>query len=444
MHPIEVFALDAGMNRVTGTIPYTSLIWKRRYYEVGQFSMDIPRDAYSDEWAYLYTADRSETGIIQQVSFSDSTESITGKETVTLSGFFLESLLNRKTFLLEDAERSEWNKTPLSDLSTPHDNVVWCAKWVEIMMSEYMTVQPLTITGQKKVLEPSMKRLGDFVYSELQTVGASFRVFYDFESDTMTCEFWRGLDRTQSQNVNNFAVFSDTWGTMADYKALTDDSNYRNKCYVLYEYDVPSRWRANGAPYAEPLYDWEEITVEKEVFALSDTLKQNPIGVVEVQEMVQTLVGYNVPYRTMRGYRVYRIDDGLPDMETVLDKRSDTPSFDDEWTHGEIRVDEELKAPAGLKAKYDALPNTYGDAGKAFIEENYPIVTNLDTGTLSQDDYMTVWDLGDKVDCIIDTLGIEREARIIGVDESYSAGKSVIRPMIGDEVKSNSQRARLL
>lgn len=440
MQPIEVFALDAGMNRVTGTIPYTSLIWKRRYYEVGEFSMDIPRDAYSDEWAYLYTADRSETGIIQQVSFSDSKESITGKETVTLSGFFLESLLNRKTFLLEDAERSEWNKTPLSDLSTPQDNVAWCAKWVEIMMSEYMTVQPLTITGQNKVLEPSMKRLGDFVYSELQTVGASFRVFYDFESDTMTCEFWRGLDRTQSQNENPFAVFSDTWGTMTEYKALTDDSNYRNKCYVLFEYDVPTRWQANGAPYYEPLYDWEQITVQKDVYNLNGEV----IGFVEVQEMVQTLVGYNVPYKTVRGYHVFRIDDGLPDMETVLDKRDDTPSFDEEWTHGEINLNEELKVPAGLKAKYDALPNTYGDEGKAYIEENYPVVTNLDTGTLSPDAYLSDWDLGDKVDCIVDTLGIEREARIIGVDESYSAGKSVIRPMIGDEVKSNSQRARLL
>lgn len=440
MQPLEVFALDADMNRCTGVIPYTSLIWKRRYYECGEFSIDLPPNVYSDEWKYIYTADRPETGIIQKVVFTDAKSSITKKDTVTVSGFFLESLLNRKTFLVEDSERTEWNKTPLSDLSTPHDNVAWCAKWVEIMMAEYMTVQPLTITGQQKVLEPSMKRLGDFVYSELQTVGASFRVFYDFESDTMTCEFWRGLDRTQSQNVNPFAVFSDTWGTMADYKALTDDSNYRNKCYVLYEYDVPSRWQSNGAPYYERLYDWEQVTVEKDVYNPEGT---EVIGTVEVQEMVQTLVGYNVPYRTMRGYQVFRINDGLPDMETVLDKRNDTPSFDEEWTHGEIRLTEELKAPAGLKAKYDALPNTFGDEGKAFINENYPVVTNLDTGTLSQDDYLTDWDIGDRVDVIVDSLGIEHEARIIGVDESYAAGDAKIRPTIGDEIKSATQRARL-
>lgn len=440
MYPLEIFALDANMNRCTGVIPYTSLIWKRRYYECGEFSIDLPPDVYSDDWKYIYTADRPETGIIQKVVFTDAKSSITKKDTVTISGFFLESLLNRKTFLVEDSERTEWNRTPLSDLSTPHDNVAWCAKWVEIMMSEYMTVQPLAITGQQKVLEPSMKRLGDFVYSELQTVGASFRVFYDFEADTMTCEFWRGLDRTQSQNVNQFAVFSDTWGTMEDYKALTDDSNYRNKCYVLYEYDVPSRWQSNGAPYYESLYDWEQVTVEKDVYNPDGT---EVIGTVEVQEMVQTLVGYNVPYRTMRGYHVFRIDDGLPDMETVLDKRNDTPSFDEEWTHGEIRVNEELKAPAGLKSKYDALPNTFGDEGKAFINENYPIVTNLDTGTLSQDDYLANWDIGDRVDVIVDSLGIEHEARIIGVDESYAAGKSDIRPTIGDEIKSSMQRARL-
>lgn len=440
--PIEVFALDKDMNRCTGTIPYTSLIWKRRYYESGEFSMDVAKSVYDSNWAYIYTADRPETGIISKVQFSDSETSIMGEDTVTVSGFFLESLLNRKTFLAEDAEKAEWNKTPLSDLSVPHDNVEFCAKWVEIMMAEYdFAIKPLAITGESKVLEPSLKLLGDFVFGELQTVGASFRVYYDFETNKMTCEFWRGLDRTQSQSVNTFAVFSDTWGTMNAYTATEDDSNYRNKCYVLFEYEAPDAWQANGAPYVETLYDWEEVEVDKDVY---NPEKTEVIGVVTVKEMVQVVSGYNIPYHTVRGYHVARLTDGKPDIETVLDKRSEKPSFDEEWTHGEVSDLADLKAPAGLKAKYDALPSTYDASGKGYLSENYPSVSNLDTGTLAQDDYMRSWDLGDKVDTAVDSLGIQGEARIIGVDESYSAGKPVVRPVIGDEIQTLVRRARLL
>ena len=42
-----------------------------------------------------------------------------------------------------------------------------------------------------------------------------------------------------------WAVFSDTWGTLYDYAASHDVSNYRNLAYVLYEYDEPV-WDESG------------------------------------------------------------------------------------------------------------------------------------------------------------------------------------------------------
>ena len=70
--PLEVFAIDAAMNRSTGSIPYTSLIWTRRYTKPGQFEMVVPADIYDSSWAYICCDDRPETGIVQKVEFSDT------------------------------------------------------------------------------------------------------------------------------------------------------------------------------------------------------------------------------------------------------------------------------------------------------------------------------------------------------------------------------------
>lgn len=101
--PLEVFALDSDMNRMTGSIPYTSLIWDRCYYEPGQFSMTVRSDLYDQDWAFIYCEDRPETGMVQKVEYEDSGDS-GGGDTITISGFFLEAMLGWTTFLVEQAE----------------------------------------------------------------------------------------------------------------------------------------------------------------------------------------------------------------------------------------------------------------------------------------------------------------------------------------------------
>ncbi|HNW87680.1 MAG TPA: hypothetical protein PKJ47_12170 [Candidatus Limiplasma sp.] len=46
---------------------------------------------------------------------------------------------------------------------------------------------------------------------------------------------WQGLDRTQSQNVNPYAVFSQSFGTVDSLTLTRDSSAYRNGAVVLYE-----------------------------------------------------------------------------------------------------------------------------------------------------------------------------------------------------------------
>ena len=55
------------------------------------------------------------------------------------------------------------------------------------------------------------------------------------------------------------------------------------------------------------------------------------------------------------------------------------------------------------------------------------MVIDLDTGTLSQSDYLTGWDLGDKVDMAVTSLGLSMEARITEVVETYDKDGGTVR-----------------
>ena len=73
-------------------IKYINLQWTRRYYEPGEFSVQLPASEYVSDAVYLYTKDRPEVGIIQKREYADGYDG----EVMQLSGFFYEYKLNDK------------------------------------------------------------------------------------------------------------------------------------------------------------------------------------------------------------------------------------------------------------------------------------------------------------------------------------------------------------
>lgn len=593
LRPLEVFAVDANMNRASGTIPYTSLTWSRRYHECGQFSMVVPANVYDPSWAYVYADARPETGIVQKVEYSDTAHTPDGVDTVTVSGFFLECFLNRLTFLVEQPEeqtieiqipepktpgimrkdmptvyrdpdtgkymyqnaegdlvtedgvqvdgradyeevrttftgmtevnstwgalptdklasnynfktedgkitlvswygqertydivmeddrgnvyyktpgypgeggyaicianacatrsavsgyysqkrawdaaggvryetitvKGPWQRTDTMEPITESDSVDQLFKWLQTFFGSTFKYEEPEFEGVVKTLDPSLQRMGDFAYSVLQEVGASLRVVYGFENDTLVLEAYKGKDRTQEQTELPWTVFSDTWGTIYDYTASRDTSNYRNTCYVLYSYDQPKSFDSDGTPHLTELYDSNET--------------DHPSG-------------WKVEYETKRGYQTASIkgDDGSePTIECYLDLRESggVPACDSEWSRDEYRYDAaqpDYGRPtfSAMKAQYDEWPDALTAKGVAELQQSYGVVTNLDTGTVVTSGYMADWDLGDVVEFGVSTVGLMSQARIVGVDEVYESGRADIRITVGDELLTDLKKQSL-
>ena len=236
-----------------------------------------------------------------------------------------------------------------------------------------------------------------------------------------------------------WAVFSDTWGTISGYTATRDESAYKNTCYVLYDYDEPESFDDDGKP----------------VYTSSKTIGNTITSV--------TSISVSIPYKRNRGFFTERVgDEDEPAIETYLDLRDEKPTCDNQWSRepqteeydepitqdeANQKIEELAKKlystddegyTTDMKSVYDAFEQGLHGRGTQLLNEEYPVLTNLDTGTVNTDGYLKNWDLGDRVDFGVSTIGLRETGRIIKVEEVYeSNGGSVdhsIHIEIGDSL----------
>ena len=221
---IEIYALGADFEILAVCVPYTNLQWNRRYYEAGEFSMQVARDRYDPSWRYIWSPSRPEVGMVQKVAYSG--EGLAG--TVQVSGFFAEKMLDDRVcfprYVGDEPTTEEACRAIFSKFAG------------DLPISLGSANAPLV--GDRTRSDFSDDELGSKLYSILETREASCRVRYDFERNELLFEVWQGLDRTQGQSENPWAVFSTAWGNLSGESVSYDESAYRNVCIVpAYEGD---------------------------------------------------------------------------------------------------------------------------------------------------------------------------------------------------------------
>lgn len=212
---MEIRALDKEFALIGySKMKYFDLAWDRKYYETGQFSVQIKAADYSPDMAYIYTSERPELGMIQCVEYSDD------NYMAVISGFFYEKKFADKI---------------VYPVFNGYGNPATLAR---IMITSYKSDIPkvslgtYTDDGEKIQKQETGGELETVVQTLLQTEEKAMRCRYDYLADVVYVDIWKGLDRTQSQAANNFVTFSKGFRNIRNVKTKDDDSNFKNYAVV--------------------------------------------------------------------------------------------------------------------------------------------------------------------------------------------------------------------
>ena len=184
--------------------------WDRKYYETGKFTLQIAASDYDPAMAYVYSNDRPELGIVEQLKYTDD------DGMVVLSGFFAERILNRRCIypmLKQSSTRSKFCADAVE--AYPVDGV-------DIVIDTYDN------TGDVATRQETGGQLDEVCHTMLQAEEKAYRCYVDYETGKLHFQIYQGVDRTQSQSENNFVVFSPAWRNMKKLNVTSDNSNYYN------------------------------------------------------------------------------------------------------------------------------------------------------------------------------------------------------------------------
>lgn len=253
---VSIYALNKDFEVITVAVPYNNLQWTRKYYEAGEFSMQVPLSAYSSDWKYIGTSDRPEIGMVQKIETSGVNDTH-----VQVSGFFCEKMLDDKTVYPRYKTDAAKTETAVRDIFSKYKD--------DLPIILAPANNPLL--GNRTQLDFSDDQLGEKLYSMLEDRELSYRVLYDYEKENLTFGVWQGVDRTESNGKNGYQTFSIEYGNIAELEAVFDDSGYKNYAIIPCNSDEDGKEqeviyvdKSNGGYKREIVFDMRSKRPEKE------------------------------------------------------------------------------------------------------------------------------------------------------------------------------------
>lgn len=200
-------SLDENFELLDDLTECIMLIWERRYYECGEFTLTIPTYKFDNKMRYLYSDKHIETGIINAIDVKD--------DITTISGFFLEKILDDKIIF------------PVFNFS---GNIEQCARDMILKYKEdipKLKLGNLLNLGSDVSVQETGEELGKRIYTLYKTQELGYRLNYDYFDDIIYFESYEGVQRQAS--------FSKRLNNIMESSLISDDSNFKNFAVVAGE-----------------------------------------------------------------------------------------------------------------------------------------------------------------------------------------------------------------
>lgn len=253
---MELLLLDKDF-QICGLIDdFSSLIWNRKYYECGNFNLQIGIKYWEQfkNAMYVYSKDFTETGILETLNRKTTMQ---GTE-IQRSGRFLESMLADKVINTTQSFRNQTTEDIVRSL------VNTFAINAGVRSIPNLTLGERKGLGRKRTMQITGDNLLDKIYKLCKEDELSIRLWYDFDNNKLVFEVWQGLDRRDTQNENTWAIFSRNFENIVEDEYSTDETQYRNFAYVMGEVEEEVGTDSDGMP----------ITTKRRVDVTVDRIKQ--------------------------------------------------------------------------------------------------------------------------------------------------------------------------
>lgn len=233
---MDLYVLDKTFKPIAIIDSASSVIWADRYYDTGDFEIYIPAsyknlEIFQEEY-YVKRMDSKMVGIIEKITL---TTDIENGDYLTVSGRCLKSIVGRRII---------WNQTNLSGKveailrQLVNDNIINPADSArKIPGVKLGPVRGFTETAE---IQATGENLLDKIVEICKAAEIGWRVFLD-EENWLVIDYYRGENRSYSQDANPYVVFSPTFDNLLTTETIRDVTTFKNAALVAGEGEGTAR-----------------------------------------------------------------------------------------------------------------------------------------------------------------------------------------------------------
>lgn len=279
---LELTVLNPDFTKAGVVDGYVSLMWARRYYDIGAFDMKI--EATTDNINLLkrgnYLTRPDDYSIMRIEALEIDTASEDGNFLI-VGGFDCQKILSQRiiwtlnTFLTGTAEehiRALVTDSIINPSSSPDPSTYLPAN----RRIDNFQLKPFRDLTQDSVIEQTTyNNLAQFISDTCKIYGWGWKVTY--ENGIFYLDLYKGTDRSEGSGVSKPVIFSPQFETLSNSKYTLDASNYKNTILIGGEGDGASRkFRmigelAKGLDRFEDFVDAKSISSNTEGGQMSQT-----------------------------------------------------------------------------------------------------------------------------------------------------------------------------
>lgn len=316
---MDLYVLDESYNKIAIIDDYDSLIWAKRYYDFGDCELYVnARTEYLDTLKKGHFLMRSDDDMVCRI---DTIELDTNQEEgdyLIIPGKDCRSIL---------AQRIVWFQTNFSGTVENYirrlitDNIVSPSvdyrKIDNFILGNSIGLTD-TITEQvtfKPLDEKIIELCKTYQYGSSVTLDSNNRFVFNL---------YKGIDRSYSQTVNDYVVFSPEFDNIISSKYVTDSSNIKNAVLVAGEGEGVERTRysmgtSSGLDRYELFVDAKDLsskTEEGETIDYAQALRSRGLEALAEYGAVESFEGEVEPNYSYK----YGVDYNLGDIVQIINE----------------------------------------------------------------------------------------------------------------------------